>query len=301
MAPPPTKSPDASPEARANDIAQKSESMARERSQKREMRIRQERVRHLSSDDAPVPDRPRPSTRAGGTKPPTPDDKTIRAEDALPRGEPESRPRPSRDRERERGDRPEGRPEARRDGREPAPASPPFYPERRPSIVDDVAVELEELLRDMRSAWRRFEASDKITTFAALLTLVGVLMPWLGEKGGTWRMGLNAGGAAHAALAVAAIALVVARNRRYDARGERLAGRERQGRARRVSLWHLLLGAGSTLLCAYFLVVYGLQRSSAPGLEIRFGLYVTLAAGMGLSYGGFARFWSRHEPPREDR
>lgn len=293
MAPPPTKSPD---EARANDIAQKSESMARELSQKREMRIRQERVRHLSSDDAPVPDRPRPSTRAAGTKPPAADDKTIRAEDALP-------PRPSRDRE--RGDRPEGRadgrPEGRREGREPAPASPPFYPERRPSIVDDVAVELEELLRDMRSAWRRFEASDKITTFAALLTLVGVLMPWLGDKGGTWRMGLNAGGAAHAALAVAAIALVVARNRRYDARGERLAGRERQGKARRTSLWHLLLGAGSTLLCAYFLVVYGLQRSSAPGLEIRFGLYVTLAAGMGLSYGGFARFWSRHEAPREDR
>ena len=297
MAPPPTKSPDASPEARANDIAQKSESMQRELSQKREMRIRQERVRHLSSDDAPVPDRPRPSTRAPGTKPPTPDDKTIRAEDALPRGEPaESRARPSRERERERE-----RGGERRESREPAPASPPFYPERRLSIVDDVAVELEELLRDMRSAWRRFEASDKITTFAAVLTIFGVLMPWLADKDGTWRMGLNAGGAAHAALAVAAIALVVARNRRYDARGERLAGRERQGRARRVSLWHLLLGAGSTLLCAYVLVVYGLQRSVAPGLQIKFGLYVTLAAGMGLSYGGFARFWSRHEPPREER
>jgi hypothetical protein len=271
--------------------------MARELSQKREMRIRQERVRHLSSDDAPVPDRPRPSggrSPGGGTKPPAPDDKTIRAEDALPR-EPESRPRPSRDREQRREGR-EGR-----DAREPAPSSPPFYPERRPSIVDDVAVELEELLRDMRSAWRRFEASDKITTFAALLTVLGTLMPWLGDKDGTWRMGLNAGGAAHAAMAVAAIALVVSRNRRYDARGERLAGRERQGKARRASMWHLLLGAGSTLLCAYFLVVYGLQRSAAPGLQIKFGLYVTLAAGMGLSYGGFARFWSRHEPPREDR
>jgi hypothetical protein len=45
--------------------------------------------------------------------------------------------------------------------------------------------------------------------------------------------------------------------------------------------------------------VYGLQRSASPSLSIKFGLYVTLAAGMGLSYGGFARFWSRHEPPRE--
>ena len=147
----------------------------------------------------------------------------------------------------------------------------------------------------MRAGWRRFEGADRITMVAALLTLVGVLLPWLGAKDGTWQMGLNAGGSVHAALAIAAIVLVVGRTRRYDQRGERLAGRERAGKARRASLWHLLLGAVSTLLCAYFLVVYGLQRSVAPGLQIKFGLYVTLAAGMGLSYGGFARFWGRHE------
>lgn len=289
MAPPP-KSP-ASPlapsaeEARANDIAAKSESMARELSQKREMRIRQERVRHLSSDDAPVKEGAskspssqslRPSS-ARSLKAPLAEDRTVRQEDFRA-------------------------PDARRERRPEAPStSPPFYPDARPSVVDDVAVEIEELMRDLRAGWRRLEAADRITMMAALFTFVGVLMPWLGAKDGTWQMGLNAGGGAHAALAVSAIVLVVGRDRRYDGRGERLAGRERAVKARRASLWHLLLGAVSTLLCAYFLFVYGLQRSVAPGLQIKFGLYVTLAAGMGLSYGGFARFWGRHEAGGEPK
>jgi hypothetical protein len=261
-------------EARANDIAQKSESMARELSQKREMRIRQERVRHLSSDDPPARSGRTPPPRQGrDSSPPKPgpDDMTLRAEDNRAR-------------------------QLTRDTRvlePPTPVSPPFYPERRPSMLDEVAVELEELLRDLRAGWRRWAASDRITFVAALATLVGVLLPWTSDKGHVFQLGIVAGGAFHAALAVAAIALVVARGRRFDERGERLSGRERATRGRRASLWYLLLGATSTVLCAYFLVIYGLQRSAQTGLEIRFGLYVTLAAGMGLSYGGFARFFGR--------
>ena len=258
---PPTKNPD---EARANDIAQKSESMARELSQKREMRIRQERVRHLSDEPAPrTPGSARPPARP----PANADDKTLRAED--PRG----------------GSRP--RPEA------PPAASPPFYPERRPSILDEVATELEEMLRDLRGGWRRWAGADRITFLAALTTVAGVLMPWTSDKSHAFQLGIVSGGAVHAALAAGAVALLVGRGRR----GER-GSRERLQHARRTSLWHLVIGAVSTLLCAYFLVIYGVQRSATTGLEIRFGLYVTLAAGMGLSYGGFARFWSRHEGER---
>jgi hypothetical protein len=266
---------------RANELAAKSESMARELSQKREMRIRHERVRQLASD-AP-PDAAKPPPRAGAraaegarssSRPPArpspdpafADDKTVRREDLVPVADSLGRRQPQ-----------------------------PLHPEPRLAVVDDVAVELEELMRDMRASWRRIEAADRITMIAALSTLCGVLLPWLGDKSGTWQIGLHAGGAAHGALAIFALVLVLGRHRRYDARGERLSGHARARQARRASLWHLLLGAASTLLCAYFLVVYGLQRPAAPGLQIKFGLYITLAAGMGLSYGGFARFWSRHE------
>lgn len=303
MAPP--KSPD---EARANDIAQKSESMARELSQKRELRIRQERVRHLSSEDPPgaardargpsrtPPPRPSSSPRDLPTRASLADDKTIRQADAL-RDDVRPRARPDNGREGREGREP--RAEGNRGGNEARHGSPPYYPERQPSMLDDVATELDELLRDLRAGWRRWPAADRITFAASLCTMLGVLLPWTSEPGRGFALGIVSGGVLHAALAVAAIALVVGRGRRFDRRGERLVGRERQARARRASLWHLLLGALSTILCAVFLVVYGMQRSKVPGLEIRYGLYVTLAAGMGLSYGGFARFFSRHHDERD--
>lgn len=301
---PPPKSPD---EARANDLAQKSESMARELSQKREMRIRQERVRHLSSEDAPRDARagtrppPRPEApRAAApprdlpTRTPLADDKTVRQHD-VPRDDGRPRPAPRPDNVRDMRELRDPRVEPSFPvPRQAASPSPPFHPERQASMLDDVAIELEELLRDLRAGWRRWAAADRITFSAALFTMVGVLLPWTSEPERGSTLGVAAGGAIHVALASAAIALIVGRGRRLDARGERLVGRERESRARRASLWHLLLGALSTVLCAYLLVAYGAQRATVPGLEIRYGLYVTLAAGMGLSYGGFARFFSRH-------
>ena len=243
--------------------------MARELSQKREMRIRQERVRHLSSDDPPdtrpspaaPPRTPAPMRAAKGS---IADDKTVRAEDLV-----------------------------REPGRSVRPSSVPFYPERRPTMLDEVATELEELFRDLRSGYRRWAGADKITLVASLLTFAGVLMPWISDKSRGFQLGITAGGSLHAALACASVALLVSRTKNGGN-----SARERLSHARRTSLWHLMLGAASTLLCAYFLVIYGVQRSVATGLEIRFGLYVTLAAGMGLSYGGFARFWSRHDDQR---
>ena len=258
-----------SPDERASDLAQKSESMARELSQKREARLRQERGRHGDEGRPRTPSsRPTPNSRSGL------EDRTLHNDDRAPR-------------------------EERRETRVDPHPPPPFFPnQRRGNMLDDVAVEIEELVRDLRAGWRRFSAADRITFLASLLVLIGVMLPWTTDKAHPFNLGINAGGAFHAALAVVAIALSVGRGRRMDASGARISSRERQQRARRASLWHLLIGALSTALCAYFLVIYGLQRSAETGLEIRYGLYVTLAAGMGLSYGGFSRFWSRHDGDR---
>jgi hypothetical protein len=250
--PPPQKS----QEERAADIAQKSESMARELSQKREMRIRQERVRQLSDEDAGRrKNTPRPSKIH--------DDRTVR--------QPEGDVRDTRVLD--------------------VPANPPFHPERRLNLLDDVATELEELLRDLRAGWHRFAMADRLTFLASCTVLIGVLLPWT-TAGKLTQPGILSGGVLHAALAVAAIALCVGRGRRD------LPARDRYLRARRASLWHLVIGAASVALGGYYLVVFGFQRAGAPGLDIRYGLYVTLAAGMALSYGGFARFWSKHDGDR---
>lgn len=275
---PPQKLPDDEAERRQSELAQKSEAMSRELSQKREMRIRQDRVRHLGEDpnddrsDSRDREQRRPSKAPSAKERPPPEDRTLPQE-----AHREPAREPSQQQRKPRGE--------------------PSWERRPPSMLDDVASELEELMRDLRQGWRVWHAADKITFVSSLMTLIGTLMPWVSDKAHPFQIGIVAGGVVHAALACGAMALLVGRaHAAVDARGLRVSQREQVRRARRASLWHLLIGALSTFLCAYLLVVYGFQRSAQTQLEIRFGLYVTLAAGMGLSYGGFSRFWSRHEP-----
>ncbi len=212
-----------------------------------------------------------------------------------PLGDDPSGDRERRARPRPIGDDPSG--DERRRARRPAPDhTVPHAPSpAAPSLLDAVAGEVEELLRDLRQGWRVWQPSDKVTFLSALLTLVGTLLPWISDRAHPFQIGLVSGGVLHAALACAAVALLVGRARRVlDSSVGRSSQREQLQASRRTSLWHLLIGAASTVLCAYLLVVYGLQRTVESQLQIRFGLYVTLAAGMGLSYGGFSRFWSSH-------
>jgi hypothetical protein len=261
----------------ADELQRKSESLAREHSQKREVRLREERVRHLSSDDGRR-DPPSGSTSKSGRVAATSsrasriDD--FPADDDAPR---ESRSS-SRGHELPRG--PQG-----------------VAADDRPAgVVDEVAVELEELIRDARSGWRRLETSDRITFVAAASTLLGVFMPWVSDPAHPTfpQLGLFAGGIVHMALSIAAIGLVVKRAAgRYDARGMRIPKREAIAAARRASLWHILLGAASTAFGVYFLVVIILSRAPDWVVTPRIGLYWTLISGTGLSYGGFARFLRR--------
>jgi hypothetical protein len=152
----------------------------------------------------------------------------------------------------------------------------------RPGVGDQVALEFEELLRDMGLAWRRWSAAQKVTTVAALTTLLGTMLPWISTPSRPYVLGVAAGGVVHVLLAVASLALTW----RAEAAPEGTTGHSVR---RRTALLHLLIGALSTAVGAWFVVTYGLERRVAP-LTIRFGLYVTLLAGAALSYGGFARF-----------
>jgi hypothetical protein len=274
---------------RLKENAQKSEAMAREHSAKREMRIRQDKVRPLE-EPPPRPKKPPTTSSSSSALAPLDLGDTPRE---LPRDPAVTEKLPERP-------KPLTPPSSRAHETQKQPL-PPLDDDadsdkvrRGGNSIDDVATELEELIRDVRAGWRRFESADKITLWAALLTFSGTLMPWLSDGQRPFQIGLVAGGGLHAALAVCAVVLLVRRQQaRADQRGVRLSAREAQEQARRMSLWHLLLGALSTFLGMAFLVFYGLQRSVDNGLEIRFGLYFTLAMGMGLSYGGYARFRRR--------
>lgn len=174
---------------------------------------------------------------------------------------------------------------------EPLPSAPPVAPKPLPppprSALDDLAVELEELLRELRFGWRALSAADRVTSLCAVSVLAGVLMPWVSDPAHSLRVGLLSGGVIHLGIALLALTLV----RRSSAlRGLRMTRRDELAQHRRISLWLVLLGAGSTVAGAYLLLLYGVSKTETWPVQLHFGLYWTLVSGTGLSYGGFARF-----------
>ncbi len=307
---------------RQRAAAAEAERLAREHSNKREQKARQERAR---SDDSRnnLPSRPSrpetgPSVAPGSSvaRPLTPAPARVRSDAA--RSEP-GRPDPGRGEPQHSVtalERPDDRPRIsvvagpiagpiagvvdRVGGRGEAPAprvqsgfEPP--PSAGAALIDDVAVEAEELLREAGGVWARWSVADRISAASAVLTLCGTFLPWLWRKNADVVLGIGSGGVVHAAVAVLAVVLLVRREAvSVDERGMRLTRDRQRQRGRRTALWLLLSSLVSTVTGTWLLLVWGaVRRFEVPDLEIGAGLYLTLAAGLGLSYSGFAFFWRR--------
>jgi type IV secretory pathway VirB2 component (pilin) len=152
----------------------------------------------------------------------------------------------------------------------------------------------------MRALWRRWFRADRVSAVSATGVFLCTLLPWVSSKSRLFVLGIETVGALYAALAVAALWLLFQRAR-DEMRAPRASPRRRTADARRVSLVHLLLGGASTALGIYFLIVFGLEKRFGPaGFELRYGFYLALVAGIGLSYGGYARFMDgRHLDGRQ--
>jgi hypothetical protein len=298
--PPPAKP---APNPAPGSPADEADRLAREHSNKREMKMRQDRARALA-DEAPVSRR--------GSVPVSPGAPVVQPRPRAPEPRDDAAPAEVRPRERaperppvERPERPVERPAERERAEKPVERRPSPEPSATDvdagsaSVIDDVAVEAEELLREQGAVWSRFSVADKISFVCAGLTFFGTLLPWLSQKNTQVVLGLGAGGVVHAAIAAAAVWLLIGRERGGDDRGMRPTPHQQRRRARRTALWMLLLALASTAAGTWFLLAYGLiRRQEVPTLEIEAGLYIALAAGVGLSYSGFAHFWRAGREPR---
>lgn len=331
MPPPPKPGQSAPDDERRKDAAAEADRLGREHSNKREMKARAERIRSVADDARPPP---RPATGVPGapqapvlqprqSRPDVriadiPRPERERAERAEPRAERAERAEPRDERPRsERADdaarvntarleRParqehnDARPS--RDERRERPRAPREEPQvvQQNGVIDEVAVEAEEFLRDVGGLWRRFSIADKITVVAACTTLFGTFLPWLWRSHEEVVIGLGCGGIVHALIACASVGLLVRRDRpALDERGLRPTPSRQRQLARRTALWQLLLSLLSTVAGTWFLLVYGaVRRFEVPSLEVGAGLYVALAAGLGLSYSGFAFFWRANKEGR---
>lgn len=290
--------------------AEEAERLGREHSNKRELKMRQERARALAEESNPPPlQRSRPIPVASGNTgvpgvagaPVVQPRKVVTPAGAGESKVPDADDRPPRtphapraaERDRGRADRPKS--VAKPPSAPPAPPAPLAEPAlgHASSVIDEVAVEAEELIREGGVVWGRFTPADKITFICALLTGLGTLMPWLHRKNEEVVIGLGCGGIVHGIIAVVAIALLVRRELPgVDERGLRPTPHQQRRSARRTALLMLLLALVSTVAGTWFLLLYGaVRRFEVAELDVSVGLYVTLAAGLGLSYSGFAFFW----------
>jgi hypothetical protein len=265
----------------------------REHSARREIRMREDRVRHLGSEaaeGAPPPKRPR-AVEARPTAPEAPPDgdKKPRLSDPFP---PLSEKRAPTRADAKKPNSPEGHTDARSGAHEPTRPRANQPVAASGSAVDELALEIEDLLRRSRIGWSAMESADRVTIIAALGTLIGVFTPWVSTPTRPFSLGIVEGGVVHGALAVAAIALALGRGKDAAHGSSRTVDRT----ARRASLFHVLLGALSTVVGAALLVYWGFVKSPTHPIDVHLGFYWTLAMGTGLSYGGFARFGSRREP-----
>ena len=251
--------------------------------------MREERVRRLSNETSSVDRSPPPRERSQRRRSsrrrsasPGPADGEASEEGSAPRLSDPFPPLPEKKR------RTDSRASAPDLHDEKTPTNDVTGPQNQTgrNSTDDVAVELEELIREMRRQWRRLHSADRITLLAAVGTIAGALMPWVSQPGRALQIGILSGGLLHVGLAVASIAMVVTRGDALSRPSLDDTGR----RSRRRSLWHIIIGAVSTFLGMFFLVLYGLEKGPGHPVDVHFGLYWTLACGTGLSYGGFARF-----------
>jgi hypothetical protein len=308
--PPPPKPASGTDDDRRRDAAAEAERLGREHSNKREMKARAERLRSSTPEErrtgapgAPVvqprrdnrpPEGDLPA-RDARAAPPRPAERAERPPERVERlAERAERPPERAERPPERAERPPERAE-----RPPAPIRndrPPSSPSVSApdaSVVDEVAIEAEALLGEFGTLWRRFAVADKVSIIASVVVVVGALLPWLKRPHEEVVLGVGTGGIVHVLLAVAAVVLIVRRDQALlDDRGPRPSSARQQHRVRRTALALLLVSLASTLTGIWFVLVYGVvRRFEVPTLEIGAGLYLSLAAGLGLSYSGFAYFW----------
>lgn len=177
----------------------------------------------------------------------------------------------------------------------PAPAAQQNARTNEGSHRDLLALEVDDFLRELKQGWRNASNADRTTWTASILMMVGALLPWVSDPAHSFQLGIASGGFLHLCIALFACYLVWRGTPASIRRRGGLSPRERTKLHRRSSLWLVLLGALSTLLGIYFVVLWGLQKDADSNwwVELHFGLYWTLAAGTGLSYGGYRRFAKR--------
>jgi len=155
-----------------------------------------------------------------------------------------------------------------------------------PSAFDELAIEMDAARSQLRNDWHAASTPDRFALVSALAMMIGVFLPWLTLPDGGTRMGISMAGVCHLLLSVQTLRAL----KRDDWGAREFSAADRRRRRRRGGLSLVLYGALSVLVAVLFLFYWGYQKTASYPVQVRFGVYWTLAWGTGQSYGGLSRF-----------
>lgn len=161
------------------------------------------------------------------------------------------------------------------------------------SVLEAVALEVESFFRDFRAAMLFLDGIDKAAWTFALVMFCSCFLPWFSPEMAHVQSGIDGFGTIHIGISVVSMMLV--RKVSLDSRlgQNKMHGHVSRERLEpgRVGLIFLFLGALSTLTCMALLIHFGdLAALSLGGANVRFGFYVVLLSGMGISACGIGKF-----------
>lgn len=140
------------------------------------------------------------------------------------------------------------------------------------TILDEVALETESLVRDMRAAWYSLQIDQRISLSCAVIMLLSTFLPWISLPFFPTDIGITGGGVFHIHLAFITL--------------------QQRNSEKRNALMRILIGAACTLVSIGVLSYYAwLHTTFNPASHVRYGFYIATVSGIGISVGGLLRFF----------
>jgi len=163
-------------------------------------------------------------------------------------------------------------------------ATGPVYIGAPPSVLDHLAIELENVLGAFRRSWKNAPSGDKLAVLSFFGMTCGVLMPWVSTESSTFTLGIFRGGVIHLLIALKALNLVTKSGLTFGKNVSLKSKRFKKG-----AVYMVLLGLLSSVVGIFFLLYFSIERSEQNPVNVHFGLYWTLVFGCALSYAGYLR------------
>ena len=140
------------------------------------------------------------------------------------------------------------------------------------TILDEVALETEYLVRDTRATWYGLQIDQRVSVSCAIIMLLSTFLPWMSLPFFPTDIGLTGGGIFHIQLALITL--------------------QRLDSEKRNALIRILIGAACTLVSIGVLLYYDwLHATFNPASHVRYGFYIATTSGIGISAGGLLRFF----------